>query len=92
VSTVESGSAALALLADQTFDVVLLDLSMPGMSGEETCRRIRTDQRLQSLYVIAYTAHALEHERERILACGFDDILVKPVSRAALLAAVAARP
>jgi CheY-like chemotaxis protein len=85
----ESGEQALERLAGGDFGVVLLDVSMPGISGEEVCRRIRADERLKGLRVIAYTAHAFEDERSRILAEGFDALLTKPISRDGLLSAVA---
>jgi putative two-component system response regulator len=66
--------------------VVLLDISMPGLSGVETVRRIRGNAQWQGIHVIAYTAHAMEEEKRQILEAGFDDILVKPVSKANLLA------
>lgn len=90
VFTLDSGAEALPWLAKNPVTVVLLDLSMPGLSGEEVCRRLRASPKSASLHVVAYTAHALDHERERILACGFDDILVKPISRESLLRAVRA--
>lgn len=89
VTALGSGAQALDWLATHPVDVVLLDLSMPGLSGEEVCRRLRSQAATRQLYVIAYTAHALEHERARIRAGGFDDILVKPISRDSLLQAVA---
>jgi CheY-like chemotaxis protein len=75
-----SGSAALALLGERSFDLVLLDLRMPGMGGEEVCRRIRDDLGLTGLPVIAYTAHGMPEERERMLAGGFNGLLIKPIS------------
>jgi CheY-like chemotaxis protein len=68
----------------RAFDVVLLDMRMPGMTGEEVCRRIREDQRHAALPVIAYTAHSTPEEKERILATGFSGLLVKPTSFADL--------
>lgn len=76
----ECGLDGLALLDGSAYDAVLLDISMPGMNGEEVCRRIRDNEKCQHLRVIAYTAHALETDRARIMAAGFDDILIKPVS------------
>jgi CheY-like chemotaxis protein len=75
-----SGAAALALLGQRSFDLVLLDLRMPGMGGEEVCRRIRDDLGLTELPVIAYTAHGMPEERERMLAGGFSGLLIKPIS------------
>src|SRR5215813_12052175 len=70
----------LLALAAHCPDLVLLDISMPGMTGIEVCQRIRADHALAGLRVIAYTAHALREQQERFLASGFDDVLVKPIS------------
>ncbi len=80
-----SGSQALAMLAAKTYDCVLLDISMPEMSGEEVCRLIRADARLKGLRVIAYTAHTMKDEQAQILAAGFDALLIKPINKAVLL-------
>ncbi|HMX17065.1 MAG TPA: response regulator [Rhodocyclaceae bacterium] len=86
------GADALGVLADGgTCNLVLLDVSMPGMSGLEVCRRIRSDPALAGLAVLAYTAHALAEERTAMLEAGFDDVLVKPVKFEALAAALKAR-
>ena len=81
---VDSGAAALAALAERRVDLMLLDMRMPGMTGEEVCRRIREDPRHAALPVIAYTAHSTPEEKERILAAGFSGLLVKPTSFADL--------
>jgi CheY-like chemotaxis protein len=78
--TASSGEEALALLATQAFDLVLLDLRMPVMGGEEVCRRIRVDLGNASLPVVAYTAHGMPEERTRMLQAGFSGLLIKPVS------------
>lgn len=80
VREAENGPQALELLQVEAFDYVLLDIGMPGMDGCEVCRRIRESFTSEALRVVAYTAHALETERERIMAAGFDDIITKPVS------------
>lgn len=84
---VESGEEALALLAHQPFDAVLLDGEMPGLDGCETCRRLRqseTDGR--RVPVIAITAHTEPEVREACLAAGMDDCLIKPFQAAELAA------
>ena len=78
--TLDSGAGALLHLAAHHYDLVLLDISMPGMNGLEVCQRIRADRTLAGLRVIAYTAHALPEEQQRFRAGGFDDVLVKPTS------------
>lgn len=74
-----NGEDALELLHRYRFSAVLLDLRMPGMTGEEVCRRIRADERLRELPVIAYTAHVQRAEVALLLARGFDTVLIKPV-------------
>ena len=75
-----SGEEALQLLAEQVFDLVLLDLRMPSMSGEEVCRRIREELGNATLPVVAYTAHGMPEERDRMLQAGFNGLLIKPIS------------
>lgn len=83
---VEDGMLALKVLeGDHGFHAVLLDISMPGMNGDEVCRRLRANDHTANLPIVAYTAHALEEDRGRILEAGFDAIATKPVSVAILL-------
>ena len=77
---VDSGAQALAKLRERSFDLVILDLRMPQMSGEQVCRAIRDDLGLTSLPVVAYTAHSMPEERGRMLANGFSGLLIKPIS------------
>lgn len=77
---VGSGALALNSLESQQFDLVLLDLRMPGVSGEQVCRTIRDELGLRALPVIAYTAHSMPEEMARILATGFNGLLIKPIS------------
>jgi CheY-like chemotaxis protein len=76
---VDSGERALAQLREHSFDLLLLDLRMQEMDGEETCRRVRAELGLKALKIVAYTAHGMEDDRERILAAGFDRMLIKPI-------------
>ncbi len=80
VETVDSGERALLHLATHRYDLILLDISMPGMNGLDVCQRIRTDPQLMEMRVIAYTAHVLLEEQQRFLAGGFDEVLLKPIS------------
>ena len=84
---VDCGEAALALLEQRAdFDYVLLDISMPGLTGDEVCRRLRALEATRQLKIIAYTAHALESEKAKIMGAGFDDIIIKPISFETMLA------
>ncbi len=88
----ENGADALAGMAQEVPDLVLLDISLPGMDGTEVLKRIREDVKLARLPVIAVTAHAMSGDRERFLAEGFDDYLTKPiVDEELLLEAIARR-
>ena len=75
----ETGAAALDAFARELPDVVLLDLSLPGMDGTEVLRRLRDDVRTRSVPVVALTAHAMAGDRERLLALGFDEYVAKPI-------------
>ena len=79
VEAVEHGGLAVPRLAEEHFDVVLLDLQMPVMDGFETIRHIR-ERFGKKHVVIAVTADALSSERERCLAAGMDEYLSKPVT------------
>ncbi len=83
---VASGEEALVRLSgDHGYDVVLLDIRMPGMSGEDVCHILRADPRTATLPVIAYTAHALEDEVEGFIERGFNAVLIKPISLVTLM-------
>jgi signal transduction histidine kinase/ActR/RegA family two-component response regulator len=85
------GYEALQALARQTYDVVLMDIQMPGLDGFEVTRHIRTAPGSQP-HIIAVTGHALSGDRERCLAAGMDDYLSKPVSMTDLQDALAGIP
>ncbi|MFV0492407.1 MAG: response regulator [Pseudorhodobacter sp.] len=75
----ESGAEALERLAGGKIDLVLLDMNMPGMNGEETLRRIRALPGGEGTAVIAMTADALSEHRDRYLASGMDGYIAKPL-------------
>jgi CheY-like chemotaxis protein/class 3 adenylate cyclase len=86
--TAASGPEALAALAREQPDLVLLDVMMPGMSGYEVCQAIRADPAQAMLPVVLVTALDPAEERARGLDAGADDFLSKPVSPTELLARV----
>jgi two-component system, cell cycle response regulator DivK len=75
----ENGTEALVGLAASLPDLVLLDISLPGMDGNEILARIRADESMRRLPVIALTAHAMAGDREKYLAAGFNDYITKPI-------------
>jgi CheY-like chemotaxis protein len=79
VRSYPSGPEALAAFAADPPALVLLDVSLPELDGLAVLARIRADARLAPLSVIALTAHAMDGDRERLLAAGFDDYLAKPI-------------
>jgi len=83
-----SGAEALAVLAAERPDLVLLDVMMPGMSGYDVCRAIRADPAQAMLPVVLVTALDPAQERAKGLDAGADDFLSKPVSQAELVARV----
>ena len=85
VTTTASGEEAAALLAEQTFDLAILDVSLPGISGYDLCRQIRKDGRTQDLPVIFLTAKALLLDQAEGEDAGSDLYLVKPVLATKLL-------
>lgn len=91
VDEADDGPSALAWLERSSdIELMLLDISMPQMSGQELCRIVR-ERRLggAELKIVAYTAHAMPEDAAGFRAEGFDGVLVKPVSRAVLAQALA---
>jgi len=75
----ETGMAALEAFPSVKPDLILLDVSLPGMDGLAVLSQIRRDEHLKKVPVIALTAHAMHGDRERFLKAGFDDYVSKPI-------------
>lgn len=85
-----SGRAALEGFRQRKPDLVILDISMAGLGGVQTLKKLRADDELRALPVIALTARFADDDdaRTRYLAAGFDDYMTKPVNEELLLGAL----
>ena len=83
-----TGSEAVDLATEHLPDLVLMDIQLPDIDGVEALGRLRADERTASVPVLALTAQAMEGDRERFLAAGFDGYLSKPVNVANFVATV----
>ena len=82
------GEQALAAVARQRPDLILMDIQLPIMDGYEATRRIKADPALQSIPIIAVTSHALDGGEQKARAAGCDDFVAKPYSPRQLLAKI----
>ncbi len=84
VLTAENGEQALAVVAEQRPDLVLLDIMMPRISGFEVCRRMKNDPATSQIPVVMVTALDEQADIERGVEVGADDYLKKPINRVEL--------
>jgi len=89
VETADDGEAGVAAAAKGGFDMVLMDIQMPGMDGMEATRRIRAmEGPISETPVVAITANVLADQKSSYAAAGMDGVVAKPVSAAALLSEI----
>jgi len=93
VTVVANGAAALAVLENTVFDLILMDVQMPGIDGLTATTLIRQRETTSGRHtpILAMTAHAMKGDRERCLDAGMDGYLVKPVQAAELFSAIGAQ-
>lgn len=85
VVTARNGIEAIARVASDPPDLILLDIMMPKMSGFEVCKRLKGDPKSRDILVVMVTALSETGDVERAAECGADDYVSKPIERAALV-------
>jgi two-component system cell cycle response regulator DivK len=88
VMEAENGEEALAAVAKQRPDLILMDIQLPVMDGYEATRRLKADPGLSAIPIIAVTSYALSGDEEKARAAGCDDFVPKPFSPRELLAKI----
>lgn len=83
-----NGVEALAAVADDPPDLILLDIMMPRMSGFEVCRQLKSDPETRDIQIVMVTALNELGDHERAVECGTDEFLTKPVNRVELITRV----
>ena len=84
------GAQGVAMATSEQPDLILMDLTLPDINGEEATRRLKDDPATKSIPVIALTANAMANDRERAIAAGCDEFETKPVDMPRLLGKIAA--
>jgi two-component system cell cycle response regulator DivK len=88
ITEAENGEQALAAIAKQRPELILMDIQMPILDGYAATRLIKADPALRSIPIIAVTSYALSDEETKALAAGCDDYVPKPFSPRELLAKI----
>jgi CheY-like chemotaxis protein len=81
----EDGEQAIEMARSEAPDLILMDISLPGLDGWEATRRLKAMPETQAIPIIALTAHAMAGDREKCLEAGCDDYDTKPVEFPRLL-------
>jgi len=89
ILTAADGAAGIEAAAQGRPDLILMDLSLPGIDGWEATRRLKARPETEGIPVIALTAHAMQGDEERARTSGCDDYLTKPIDEDQLFAKLA---
>lgn len=79
VSEAIDGKSGLEQVRHERPDLIVCDLQLPGIDGFEVARQLKADVAFATIPLIALTAYAMVGDRERVLACGFDGYIAKPI-------------
>lgn len=79
VVTYRNSYEALDKLKEEQPDIILMDISMPVLSGIELLQKLREEDSTKNIPVVALTAHAMKGDHEKYISLGFDDYLTKPL-------------
>ena len=90
ITEAENGEEALAAIAKQRPDLILMDIQLPIMDGYEATRRIKADASLRSIPIIAVTSYALVGDRDRIMSAGATAYIEKPINPDTFVSEIAA--
>jgi two-component system cell cycle response regulator DivK len=74
-----SGEESLETAQRELFDLVIMDISLPGIDGKDAARRLRMNPEYAKRPILAATAHAVRQEENEIRRCGFTDMITKPI-------------
>ena len=85
VTGVKTAEAALEVIEKNKFDIILMDIDLPGIDGIEAACRIRANPRFTTLPIIAVTAYALKSEVKKIMSAGFTALATKPIDEVKML-------
>lgn len=86
--TAEDGEAALAMAKSERPDLMILDVRMPKISGNQVCQLLKSDSGTRNIHIIILTAHGQQLDRELSTNAGADDFITKPFSPRALKAKI----
>ena len=89
VEVAVDGEQALEVLQQRTPDLILMDMQLPKVDGYEATRRIKADERLRNIPLVALTAHSMRGDQDKALASGCDLYVTKPIDADQLLALIA---
>ena len=86
ILSADNGEDGVALAGRERPDLILMDISLPKMDGHEATRRIKAQDELRAIPVVALTAHAMRGDEDKARAAGCDDYLTKPIDEDLLFA------